>query len=69
MDALTAFTAGSAYANHLDEAGDARGRAGSPTSRSSTATCSTEAAGPIGEARVLATFVEGVVVHEAPGLD
>ncbi len=25
--------------------------------------------GPIGETRVLATFVEGVAVHEAPGLD
>ena len=68
VDALTAFTAGSAYANHLDETGSlAVGRL------ADLAILDRDLfdmrAGPIGETRVLATFVEGVAVHEAPGLD
>jgi predicted amidohydrolase YtcJ len=67
VDALTAFTAGSAYANHLDETGTlAVGRL------ADLAILDRDlfdiGAGPIGETRVLATFVEGVAVHEAPGL-
>ncbi|MEW6226068.1 MAG: amidohydrolase [Chloroflexota bacterium] len=68
VDALTAFTAGSAYANHLDETGTlAVGRL------ADLAILDRDLfdmrAGPIGETRVLATFVEGVAVHEAAGLD
>ena len=68
VDALTAFTAGSAYANHLDETGTlAVGRL------ADLAILDRDLfdmrAGPIGETHVLATFVEGVAVHEAPGLD
>ena len=68
-DALTAFTAGSAYANHLDEAGVARRRAGWRTSRSSTATCSTAVPAGSRDTRVVATFVDGVAVHETPALE
>jgi predicted amidohydrolase YtcJ len=67
-DALTAFTRGSAFVNHLDDRTGtlAAGMAadlvvvdrdiGSPD------------AGPIGDARALLTLVEGRVVHEAPDL-
>ena len=68
MDALTAFTAGSAYANHLDETGTlAVGKLADLAIIDRD--LFDEAAGPIGEASVLATFVDGVAVHEAPGLD
>ena len=68
VDILTAATAGSAYAQHLDEAGVlAVGRLADlavldrdPFDRQ---------AGEIGETRVAGTFVEGVAVYEAPGLD
>lgn len=68
VEALRAFTAGSAHAQHLDEAGTlAVGRL------ADLAVLDRDlfdgAAGPIGDARVLATFVEGVAVHELPGLD
>lgn len=68
VDALRAFTAGSAHANHLDEAGSLV-----PGRLADFAILDRdlfdEAAGAIGEARVLATFIEGVAVHELPGLD
>ena len=68
VDALTAFTAGSAYANHLDETGTlAVGKLADLAIIDRD--LFDEAAGPIGEASVLATFVDGVLVHEAPGLD
>jgi predicted amidohydrolase YtcJ len=68
VDALTAFTAGSAYANHLDETGTlAVGKLADLAIIDRD--LFDEAAGPIGEASVLATFVDGVAVHEAPGLD
>ena len=68
VDALTAFTAGSAYANHLDETGTlAVGKLADLAIIDRD--LFDEAAGPIGEASVLATFVDGVVVHEASGLD
>ncbi len=66
-DALRAFTAGSAYANHLDEAGSlVVGRL------ADLAVLDRDlfdpAIGGISETRVVATFVEGVAVHEAPEL-
>ena len=68
VDALTAFTAGSAYANHLDEAGVL-----APGRLADLAILDRDlfdpGQGAIGETHVLATFVEGVCVHEAPGLD
>ncbi len=68
VDALTAFTAGSAYANHLDETGSlVVGKLADLAVIDRD--LFDEAAGPIGEASVLATFVDGVCVHEAPGLD
>jgi predicted amidohydrolase YtcJ len=68
VDALTAFTAGSAYAQHLDEAGVlAVGRLADLAILDRD--LFDPAAGPIGETRVLATFVGGVAVHEAPGLE
>jgi predicted amidohydrolase YtcJ len=68
VDALTAFTAGSAYAQHLDEAGVlAVGRL------ADLAVLDRDlfdpGAGAIGETTVLATFVGGVAVHEVPGLE
>ena len=68
VDALRAFTAGSAHANHLDEAGVlAVGRLADLAILDRD--LFDEAEGPIGDTRVLATFVEGVAVHELPGLD
>ncbi|HEX5828092.1 MAG TPA: amidohydrolase [Candidatus Limnocylindrales bacterium] len=68
VDALAAFTAGSAYANHLDETG-----ALAVGKLADIAILDRDlfdpGAGPIGDTRVLATFVDGVPVHEAPGLD
>jgi len=67
-DALRAFTAGSAYANHLDEAGSlAVGRLADFTILDRD--LFDQAEGPIGDARVLATFVDGVAVFELPGLE
>ena len=68
VDALTAFTAGSAYAQHLDEAGVL-----APGRLADLAILDRDLFDPgqghIGETSVLATFVEGVAVHELPGLD
>jgi predicted amidohydrolase YtcJ len=67
-DALRAFTAGSAYANHLDEAGAlAVGRLADFVILDRD--LFDQAEGPIGDTRVLATFVDGVAVHELPGLE
>lgn len=66
--ALRAFTAGSAYAQHLDEAGwlgEGRLADFAVLDRD----LFDRAEGEIGEAAVVATFIEGVAVHEAPGLD
>jgi predicted amidohydrolase YtcJ len=68
VDALAAFTAGSAYACHLDEAGTIR--AGSLADLAILdRDLFDPGAGAIGETTVLATFVDGVAVHELPGLD
>jgi predicted amidohydrolase YtcJ len=68
VDALAAFTAGSAYANHLDETGTL-----AVGMLADLAILDRDlfdpGSGPIGETRVLATFVDGVAVHELPGLD
>ncbi len=67
-DILVAATAGSAYANHLDEAGVlAVGRVADLAVLDRDLFDAGQ--GPIGETHVLATFIEGVAVHEAPGLD
>ena len=66
--ALRAFTAGSAHAQHLDEAGWlGEGRLADFAVLDRDLFDRGE--GEIGEARVLATFVEGEAVHEAPGLE
>ncbi len=68
IDALAAFTAGSAYVNHLDtetgtlEVGKAADLAVLDRDLFD------RAAGAIGEARVVGTFVEGVAVYEDRGL-
>ncbi len=68
VDILTAATAGSAYAQHLDEAGVlAVGRLADIAILDRD--LFDRGAGEIGETRVQATFVEGVAVFEAPGLD
>jgi predicted amidohydrolase YtcJ len=68
VDILAAATAGSAYASHLDEAGVlAVGRLADLAVLDRDLFDAGQ--GPIGQTRVLATFVEGVAVHEVPGLD
>jgi predicted amidohydrolase YtcJ len=66
-DALAAFTAGSAFANHLDETGTL-----APGRLADIAILDRDlfdrGAGAIGEARVLATFVEGAPAFEDPAL-
>ena len=67
VDALTAFTAGSAYANHLDETGTlAVGKLADIVILDRD--LFDPGVGPIGEARVVATFVDGIPVHEAAAL-
>ena len=67
-DALTAFTAGSAFANHLDETGSLV-----PGKLADLAILDRDlfdtGAGRIDDARVIATFVEGEAVHERPELE
>ncbi|MEO5964700.1 MAG: amidohydrolase [Candidatus Limnocylindrales bacterium] len=68
VDALTAFTAGSAYANHLDETGTlAVGMLADLVILDRD--LFDEGSGPIGATHALATFVDGVAVHEVAGLD
>jgi Predicted metal-dependent hydrolase with the TIM-barrel fold len=69
MDALAAFTIGSAYVNHQDrdtgsiEVGKAADLAVLDRDLFD------RAAGPVGETRCIATFVDGVAVYEDPALD
>ena len=68
VDALSAFTAGSAYASHLDDAGSlAVGRLADFAVLDRD--LFDEGEGPIAETHVVATFVEGVNVHELPAID
>ena len=66
--ALRAFTSGSAFVNHLDTTGTI-----APGQLADLAVLDRDvfdrANGPIGDGQVLGTFVEGVPVFEAPGLD
>jgi len=68
MDALAAFTAGSAYVNHLDETGTIE-----VGKLADLAIIDRDlfdrGAGAIGEARVIGTFVEGAAVYEDPSVD
>lgn len=65
-DALAAFTAGSAWANHLDAGSLAVGRLADLVVLDRD--LFDRGAGAVGEARVLATFVDGEPVFETPGL-
>jgi predicted amidohydrolase YtcJ len=68
VDALAAFTAGSAHVNHLDETG----RIGVGLLADLVVLdrdLFDPGAGPIGDARVVATFVGGTPVFEDPALD
>ena len=68
IDALAAFTAGSAYVNHLDETGTLEvGRLADLAVLDRD--LFDRGAGAIGEARVVATFVEGVAVYEDRALE
>ncbi len=68
IDALAAFTAGSAYVNHLDDTGTLE-----VGKLADLAVLDRDlfdrGAGAIGEARVVATFVEGVAVFETSALE
>jgi predicted amidohydrolase YtcJ len=69
MDALEAFTVGSAWVNHLEtEVGSIE-----PGKAADLVVLDRDlfdrGAGAIGEARVVATFIDGVAVHERPELD
>ena len=69
MDALEAFTVGSAWVNHLEtEVGSIE-----PGKAADLVVLDRDlfdrGAGAIGETRVVATFIDGVAVHERPELD
>jgi predicted amidohydrolase YtcJ len=68
VDALAAFTAGSAYVNHLDETGTLE-----VGKLADLAVLDRDlfdrGAGAIGDTRVVATFVEGAAVFEDPALE
>ncbi len=68
VDALAAFTAGSAYVNHLDDTGTLEvGKLADLTVLDRD--LFDRGAGRIWEAQVVGTFVDGVPVFEAPGLE
>jgi len=69
IDALAAFTAGTAYVNHLeDDTGTLE-----PGKLADLVVLDRDlfdrGAGEIGDARVVATFIEGDPVYETPALD
>jgi len=68
-EALTGFTSGTAFVNHLDHLTGTveAGKLADLTILDRDVF--DPGAGPIGEACVQATFVEGVAVYEATGLD
>jgi predicted amidohydrolase YtcJ len=67
IDALAAFTAGSAFVNHLDDTGTLEiGKLADLAVLDRD--LFDRGAGAIGEVRVIGTFVEGAPVYEAPGL-
>jgi predicted amidohydrolase YtcJ len=68
VDALAAFTSGSAYVNHLDETGSLEvGKLADLAILDRDVF--DRGAGAVGEARVVGTFVGGAPVHETPDLD
>jgi predicted amidohydrolase YtcJ len=68
VDILTAATAGSAYAQHLDDAGVlAIGRLADLAVLDRD--LFDRGAGEIGDTRVLGTFIDGIAVFEDPALD
>ena len=69
MDALAAFTTGTAWVNHLErEIGSIEvGKAADLVVLDRD--LFDRAEGSIGEARVVATFIDGVAVHETPALE
>ncbi len=69
IDALAAFTAGSAYVNHLDEVTGTLEVAKHADLAVLDRDLFDRGAGAIGEARVVGTFVEGVAVFEDAALD
>lgn len=68
IDALAAFTAGSAYVNHLDDETGTLEVGKSADFAVLDRDLFDRAAGAIGEARVVGTFVEGAPVFEDPAL-
>ena len=69
IDALAAFTAGSAYVNHLDDVTGTLEVGKYADLAVLDRDLFDRAAGAIGEARVVATFIEGVAVFEDAALD
>ena len=69
MDALAGFTTGTACVNHLEsEVGSIEvGKAADLVVLDRD--LFDRGAGAIGEARVVATFIDGIAVHEAPALE
>ncbi len=69
IDALAAFTAGSAYVNHLDDVTGTLEVGKFADLAVLDRDLFDRGAGAIGEARVVATFIEGVSVYEDAALD
>ena len=69
VDALAAFTSGSAYVNHLDEDTGSLEVGKLADIAVLDRDLFDRAAGAIGEARVIGTFIEGVPVFEDPALE
>ena len=68
IDALAAFTAGSAYVNHLDGVTGTLEIGKFADLAVLDRDLFDRGAGAIGQARVVGTFIEGVAVHESPEL-
>ena len=69
IDALAAFTTGSAYVNHLDEATGTLELGKFADLAVLDRDLFDRGTGPIMDAQVVATFVEGIAVHETPELE
>ena len=69
IDALAAYTAGSAYVNHLDEDTGTLEVGKLADLAVLDRDLFDRGAGAIGEARVVGTFIEGQAVYEDPALD
>ena len=69
IDALAAFTAGSAYVNHLEEETGTLEVGKAADLAILDRDLFDRGSGAIGEARVVGTFVDGAPVYEDPGLD